>query len=230
MLRFGQQQSWLRDAISERGALRPRRPSLSLGGSSSGWLDLLFSFLQPKHQRPYSFSFRTIPPGGAFDFLAPGGGPPVGSPAAGGPAVAGPAVVGSPAVPPFVLSLGMARLWLCPHCALTGLRLLLVCRPFGRTGHYRRVALAVFAVRCCDGRRCGCVVDSPALALYWTTPGRPSWVAGQLTDPPRRRGGTLMPDHTAARRGASAARARQRRLEVVEVVVHHFELATRLVV
>ena len=114
--------------------------------------------------------------------------------------------------------------WLCPHCTPTGLRLLLVCRPLGRTGHYRHVGLVIFAVRCCGGRRCGCVPPP------WLSTGRRSWVAGQLTDPPRRRGGTLMPDHTAARHGASAARARQRRLEVVEVVVHHFELATRLVV
>ena len=62
---------------------------------------------------------------------------------------------------------------------------------------------------------CGVVTDGDA--AVWSTPPpspldgarRPSWVAGRLTDPPRRRGGTLMQDHTAARCGASAARARQ---------------------
>ena len=53
----------------------------------------------------------------------------------------------SPAPPP-----ARGRLWLGPHCAPTGLCLLLGCRPLGRTGHYGRVALVVFAVRCCDGR------------------------------------------------------------------------------
>ena len=67
---------------------------------------------------------------------------------------------------------------------------------------------------------CGVVTDGDA--AVWSTPPpspldgarRPSWVAGRLTDPPRRRGGTLMQDHTAARRGASAARARQEALEL----------------
>ena len=63
------------------------------------------------------FAFATIPPGGAFDFLAPGGGPPVGSPAVNSPAAGGPAVVAGG--PPFFVPPAKAPAAMIPFAFAT---------------------------------------------------------------------------------------------------------------